>query len=168
MNGALLLLIGIAFYAAVYRFYGGFIERRVVQPKDDAKTPAHTRYDGTDFCGWQRQPELRAIQGVIEQAARRVLRHQVEVIGSGRTDAGVHAAGQVANFQTTTEIPVPNLRQAIGAHLPCASITSTRTRSGCASEAGKGRVPSAPSRRGRCRPSSAAPWPRRPCRTGPP
>jgi tRNA pseudouridine38-40 synthase len=75
-------------------------------------------YDGTDFHGWQRQPETRTVQGMIEQAARRVALHQVNVIGSGRTDAGVHAAGQVANFYTTSPIPTQNLRRAIGARLP--------------------------------------------------
>ncbi len=75
-------------------------------------------YDGTDFHGWQTQPGLRTVQDVLEQAVRRVVRHQVELIGSGRTDAGVHAAGQVASFSTTCLLPPRRLRYAIGARLP--------------------------------------------------
>lgn len=75
-------------------------------------------YDGTDFHGWQKQPEMRTVQDVIEQATRRVVRHQVGLNAAGRTDAGVHAAGQVANFESTCEIPLPNLRKAIGSRLP--------------------------------------------------
>lgn len=75
-------------------------------------------YDGTDFHGWQKQPGLRTVQDLVEQATRRVVRHQVMVNGSGRTDAGVHASGQVANFETTCNMPCENLRKAIGGRLP--------------------------------------------------
>jgi len=57
-------------------------------------------YDGTDFSGWQRQGPDRSVQGDIEEALLKLHKHPVQLIGSGRTDAGVHAKGQVANFKT--------------------------------------------------------------------
>jgi len=75
-------------------------------------------YDGTDFHGWQKQPGLRTVQDAVEQALRRVVRHQIVLVGASRTDSGVHALGQVANFETTREIPCDNLRRAIGGRLP--------------------------------------------------
>jgi tRNA pseudouridine38-40 synthase len=75
-------------------------------------------YDGTEFHGWQRQPGQRTVQGEIEAIARRVARHPVNVRGSGRTDAGVHARGQCANFITTCTIPTENLRRAMQSRLP--------------------------------------------------
>lgn len=58
-------------------------------------------YDGTNFSGWQRQGSDRSVQGDIEAALEKMHKHPVSLIGSGRTDAGVHAAGQVANFKTS-------------------------------------------------------------------
>jgi len=61
-------------------------------------------YDGTDFAGWQRQANgVRTVQGEIEAALKKIHKNKVTLIGSGRTDAGVHAAGQTANFYTTID-----------------------------------------------------------------
>ena len=75
-------------------------------------------YDGTDFHGWQRQRDMRTVQETLETVTRRVARHNVQIIGSGRTDAGVHAAGQVANFFTDRDLPINALFRAIGSRLP--------------------------------------------------
>jgi tRNA pseudouridine38-40 synthase len=65
-------------------------------------------YDGTDFCGWQRQAGQRTVQAVIETALEQMHRHYVTLTGSGRTDSGVHAVGQVANFRTDIETIKPD------------------------------------------------------------
>jgi len=66
-------------------------------------------YDGTQFCGWQVQPRKRTIQGEIEQALERVLKEKINLIGAGRTDAGVHALGQVANFKTKNKLKLEGI-----------------------------------------------------------
>jgi tRNA pseudouridine38-40 synthase len=77
-------------------------------------------YNGAAYHGWQRQVEgVDTIQQRIEEAAARVVGHPVTVIGAGRTDAGVHAEGQVANFYTSNlGIPLEGLRRAMNSRLP--------------------------------------------------
>lgn len=62
-------------------------------------------YDGSEFLGWSKQPFLRTVQGELEAALTTVLREPVELTVAGRTDAGVHAWGQVASFDTQAELP---------------------------------------------------------------
>jgi tRNA pseudouridine38-40 synthase len=75
-------------------------------------------YDGTGFHGWQVQPGLPTIQGVLEQIVGEIEGRPVHVAGSGRTDAGVHALEQVAAFTISNPIPLPNLRRAVNRLLP--------------------------------------------------
>lgn len=76
------------------------------------------RYEGTGYSGWQFQKNARTIQDTIEKAIRRIVRGKVSLIASGRTDAGVHASAQIANFRTASNIPADNLRMALNAKLP--------------------------------------------------
>src|SRR4030095_9042487 len=90
-------------------------------------------YDGSEFCGWQKQeradgPEsvaadtrtgpVRTVQSVLEQTGREVVREPVIVVGASRTDSGVHARGQIAAFSSQQEIPIKKLPRAITARLP--------------------------------------------------
>jgi tRNA pseudouridine38-40 synthase len=75
-------------------------------------------YDGTDFCGWQVQPDAPSIQGTLVSAIGRITGENVLPQGSGRTDAGVHALAQVATFPTESVIPAPNLAVALNDILP--------------------------------------------------
>lgn len=74
-------------------------------------------YDGKDFKGWQKQPNKPNIQGEIERAIYNITKEEVDLIGSGRTDAGVHALAQVANFKTNSNIPIEKLALAINSQL---------------------------------------------------
>lgn len=74
-------------------------------------------YDGKDFNGWQKQPTQLNIQGEIERAINLITGENVELIASGRTDAGVHALKQIANFKTNSNIPVEKIPIAINTKL---------------------------------------------------
>src|SRR5439155_14742708 len=75
-------------------------------------------YDGSDFCGWQVQPDAESVQGTLASAIGRITGEKVLPQGSGRTDAGVHALAQVATFQTESVIPAANLVTALNDILP--------------------------------------------------
>jgi tRNA pseudouridine38-40 synthase len=75
-------------------------------------------YDGTDFHGWQIQPELATVQGELERTFSKLFNHPVHVIGSGRTDAGVHAHGQVASVQTERSMDTDAVLRGGNALLP--------------------------------------------------
>ncbi|HPD15589.1 MAG TPA: tRNA pseudouridine(38-40) synthase TruA [Planctomycetota bacterium] len=75
-------------------------------------------YDGTRYHGWQRQANASTIQQTLEEGIAQVVGHEVTLCGSGRTDAGVHALGQVANFRTSTRLAAERLPHAINAHVP--------------------------------------------------
>lgn len=74
-------------------------------------------YDGTNYAGWQLQPNARSVQGALEEALRRLLGYRVRVHGAGRTDAGVHALGQVANFRCAEGTDLGRLQQGANALL---------------------------------------------------
>lgn len=75
-------------------------------------------YDGTDYHGWQCQADLPTVQKTIEDAIRKITGENVKITGSGRTDAGVHAIGQVANFFIETQMGPDTLRKALNSTLP--------------------------------------------------
>lgn len=75
-------------------------------------------YDGSPYHGWQVQPELPTVQGILAEAIRHITGETVLPQGSGRTDTGVHALGQVASFSLESPIPGPNLQRALNNLLP--------------------------------------------------
>lgn len=75
-------------------------------------------YDGTNYHGWQRQGKLPTIQLALERVIEKITREKTCVISAGRTDAGVHALGQVANFSTDSKLPCLNLLRGMNSLLP--------------------------------------------------
>jgi len=75
-------------------------------------------YDGTDYYGWQKQKKHRTIQSELEKALMKIISKEISVIGSGRTDAGVHALGQVAHFRANTRLDAKEFMQALNGTLP--------------------------------------------------
>jgi tRNA pseudouridine38-40 synthase len=84
-------------------------------------------YDGTDFNGWQTQPGYRTVQETLEKAIKEITGASARANASGRTDAGVHALGQVANFYTPSDLEPEVLVRALNAHLPAdISVTAVQ------------------------------------------
>lgn len=74
-------------------------------------------YDGKEFNGWQKQPNKLNIQGTIEKALERITGEEIDLMASGRTDRGVHALGQVANFKTNSKLPIEKFPIAINSNM---------------------------------------------------
>lgn len=75
-------------------------------------------YDGSGYVGWQRQPSGPTIQETIEASLRKITGENIKLLGSGRTDSGVHALGQVANFRTGTALSTSELQKGLNSLLP--------------------------------------------------
>lgn len=75
-------------------------------------------YDGTAYSGWQKQPQAPTVQGVLEDRLKLICGHPVDLWVAGRTDAGVHALGQTANFHTSSPLPVERIHRVLNQLLP--------------------------------------------------
>lgn len=75
-------------------------------------------YDGTDYHGWQIQPNGVSFQSLIEDALHTITQEKIKIVGAGRTDAGVHALGQVAHFHSSKELSLPRLQHSLNGILP--------------------------------------------------
>jgi len=75
-------------------------------------------YEGTNYCGWQIQPDCETIQGIIESTLSKITKADTDVTGAGRTDAGVHALGQTANFRTDSRMTPDEFKSALNSLLP--------------------------------------------------
>lgn len=75
-------------------------------------------YDGTDYCGWQVQPNGITVEEVLNRELSRLLKEEITVTGASRTDSGVHSLGNVAVFDTDTRMPAEKISYAINQRLP--------------------------------------------------
>lgn len=75
-------------------------------------------YDGSNFSGWQIQPDQRTIQGVLMEALNKILKEEMNLIGAGRTDVGAHALAQVVNFKTETQLDLKEIFEGTNSLLP--------------------------------------------------
>lgn len=82
-------------------------------------------YDGKSFNGWQKQPTKLNIQGEIEKAIEEITGEKIDLVASGRTDAGVHSLGQTANFKTESQIPIEKFAKAINSKLKKSIVIKT-------------------------------------------
>ncbi|OGW93675.1 MAG: tRNA pseudouridine(38-40) synthase TruA [Omnitrophica bacterium RIFCSPLOWO2_12_FULL_45_13] len=76
------------------------------------------RYDGTNYAGWQSQRNAKTVQQVLESALKKITGERVKLTGAGRTDSGVHAKHQVANFKTRSSLPLERIKIALNSALP--------------------------------------------------
>jgi tRNA pseudouridine38-40 synthase len=86
--------------------------------KRQQRIKIRVEYDGTDFVGWQLQSNGRSVQGEIELALTKIFHQNIRVHGAGRTDAGVHASGQMAHFDALTNLDAHKIQRALNAKLP--------------------------------------------------
>ena len=85
-------------------------------------------YDGTNYCGWQTQPNGITVQGILNDTLSELLGEKIETIGASRTDAGVHAMGNVAVFDTDTRIPGAKISYALASgRYPYSALRRSRT-----------------------------------------
>jgi tRNA pseudouridine38-40 synthase len=102
--------------------------KEIEQPASGRVWKLVLAYDGTEFHGWQVQPDCATVQGELRDALARITGEDVLPQGSGRTDAGVHALGQVASFSLTAPIPEANLARALNRALPASIRVLSATR----------------------------------------
>ncbi len=95
-----------------------FVRARGLGDRDLRRIKLLIAYDGTPYLGWQIQAKGETVQGVMEKVISKVLKEEIRLVGSGRTDTGVHALGQVAHFDTHSHLDCEIMKKAFNANLP--------------------------------------------------